>query len=142
MADIYKQRLRHNSRSSWLSKDWDGEASCGSLQDYETSIFSNGSDLRHSRCQEQPNPGRTSISVSDLAAGLNAAFDYDDGETGPATDSSSTHGPTVLISYQRRGKATHDAFFQGLHELFRHVELLEPPNMDIPDIFYLLRCQR
>lgn len=50
--------------------------------------------------------------------------------------------PSVLIAYQRRGKATHDAFRKGLHELFSHVEVLNPPNFDKPDLFFLLLCQR
>jgi Lysine methyltransferase len=53
--------------------------------------------------------------------------------------------PHVIISYQRRGKATHDAFKKGLHELFSHVQVLNPPNIsgDKPDdVFYILSCQR
>ena len=51
--------------------------------------------------------------------------------------------PLVIICYQRRGKATHDAFWQGLHEIFSRVEVLEPPpDFDMPDVFYLLSCQR
>jgi len=49
----------------------------------------------------------------------------------------------VIISYQRRGKATHDAFWQGLHDIFSRVEVLKPPHdFDMPDVFYLLSCRR
>lgn len=57
-------------------------------------------------------------------------------------NNTNNYGPLVLISYQQRGKATHDAFRRGLHELFSQVEVLDPPNMDKPDVFYLLACRR
>jgi predicted nicotinamide N-methyase len=50
--------------------------------------------------------------------------------------------PTVLISYQRRGRAAHEAFKKGLHTLFSRVEVLRAPDLDMPDVFYLLSCQR
>jgi hypothetical protein len=51
--------------------------------------------------------------------------------------------PRVIIAYQRRGKATHEAFRRGIHSLFSHVEKLNPPpNFDVPEAFFLLSCQR
>jgi Lysine methyltransferase len=54
--------------------------------------------------------------------------------------------PRVVISYQRRGKSTHDAFWKGLRELFSHIELLPLPTVEhsqpAADVYYLLSCQR
>ena len=48
----------------------------------------------------------------------------------------------VLITYQRRGKATDQAFWSALHEAFGSVEELHPPGLYKPDVFHLLSCQR
>jgi predicted nicotinamide N-methyase len=64
---------------------------------------------------------------------------------GPASNSiQHPKSPRVFISYQRRGKSTHEAFCKGLQELFSKVEVLNVPNLDFPppDVFYLLSCQR
>jgi Lysine methyltransferase len=55
--------------------------------------------------------------------------------------------PRVIISYQRRGKSTHEKFWKGLRELFSHVERLPLPTMEgqpqpAADVYYLLSCQR
>ena len=53
----------------------------------------------------------------------------------------------VLISYQRRGKSAHDAFFKGLQSIFKNVSTLDITSLfsePIPDpeIFYILACSK
>lgn len=53
------------------------------------------------------------------------------------------HRTTVLISYQRRGKSTHETFIRELKALFTVVEIVTVPNLDYPqDVFYLYSCRR
>ena len=53
------------------------------------------------------------------------------------------HETTVLISYQRRGKSTHETFMRELYALFTVVERVSVPNLDYPqDVFYLYSCRR
>jgi Lysine methyltransferase len=50
---------------------------------------------------------------------------------------------TVLISYQKRGKSTHDAFIRELYASFTVVESVTVPNLAYPhDVFYLFSCHR
>lgn len=66
--------------------------------------------------------------------------DMDDSEPYPAHIG---HGTTVLISYQRRGKSTHETFMRELNSLFSDVQSITVPNFDYPqDIFYLYSCRR
>lgn len=149
-ADIYRrqqQRLQRDNRL-WSSKEVGDEASCGSLREHETAPMLPALPLI--MCQQ----GRDVVSsepctgvspLSDVAADLNPALRATfSGSTlkDEGTATNGKEGPQVLISYQRRGKATHEAFCQGLHELFSHVEVLEPLGLDKPDVFYLLSCHR
>lgn len=53
------------------------------------------------------------------------------------------HCTRVLISYQRRGKSTHETFTRELHALFTVVEIVTIPHFQYPqDIFYLYSCRR
>jgi predicted nicotinamide N-methyase len=49
----------------------------------------------------------------------------------------------VLISYQRRGKGTHEAFWKGLSELFSSIESVdtEATGIDKPEVLQLLSCR-
>jgi predicted nicotinamide N-methyase len=63
--------------------------------------------------------------------------------TSSTTTTATNSGPTVLISYQQRGKSTHETFIKELYELFTHVEIVTAPNLNYPqDIFYLYSCRR
>lgn len=46
----------------------------------------------------------------------------------------------VIISYQRRGKSTHETFLGHLHALFSNVEIVQAPNQ--PEVFTIFSCQR
>lgn len=58
--------------------------------------------------------------------------DDEPAEAGPATQ--------VIIAYQRRGQSTHEAFWKGLHRLFRSIEHVHVPGQ--PEVFSLLVCSR
>jgi hypothetical protein len=49
----------------------------------------------------------------------------------------------VLISYQRRGKETHEAFWKGLCKLFSSIESVdtEAAGLDKPEVLQLLSCR-
>jgi hypothetical protein len=49
----------------------------------------------------------------------------------------------VLISYQRRGKGTHEAFWKGLCELFSSIESVDTDaaGIDKPEVLQLLSCR-
>jgi hypothetical protein len=49
----------------------------------------------------------------------------------------------VLISYQRRGKGTHEAFWKGLCELFSSIESVDTVanGIDKPEVLQLLSCR-
>jgi Lysine methyltransferase len=46
----------------------------------------------------------------------------------------------VIISYQRRGKSTHEQFIGRLHDLFSEIEIVAIPGQ--PEIFTIYSCQR
>jgi len=146
LADIYnqqQQRLLRNSRL-WSSKELGDEASCGSLQEHETVIFPLPAPplMCRQRRDERTFVPRVSDFAADLSTALRARTADRTSKDEKAT-TSKKKGPQVLISYQRRGKATHEAFRQGLHELFSHVEVLEPAGLNKPNnVFYLLSCHR
>jgi hypothetical protein len=58
--------------------------------------------------------------------------------------SHSGHDVHVLISYQRRGKGTHEAFWKGLRELFSSIEFIDTVaiGLDKPEALQLLSCRR
>jgi hypothetical protein len=49
----------------------------------------------------------------------------------------------VLISYQRRGKGTHEAFWKGLCKLFSSIESVDTKatGLDKPEVLQLLSCR-
>jgi len=56
-------------------------------------------------------------------------------------------GTKVIVSYQRRGKDTHDKFWSGLHNTFGSVldvdaDKIFSYGLDKPNIFYLLECEK
>jgi predicted nicotinamide N-methyase len=50
----------------------------------------------------------------------------------------------VLISYQRRGKGAHEAFWKGLSQLFSSIECIDTAaiGLDKPETLQLLSCRR
>jgi hypothetical protein len=50
----------------------------------------------------------------------------------------------VIISYQRRGKSTHEEFWAGIHSLFRHVQEIDVSSVGIKasDVLFLFECRR
>ena len=50
----------------------------------------------------------------------------------------------VIISYQRRGKSTHDEFWAGIHSLFRHVQEIDLSSIGLKpsQVLFLLECRR
>ena len=50
----------------------------------------------------------------------------------------------VFITYQQRGKDSHDLFMEGIHKLFDVVDVdtLTEANLVKPDVFHLLHCKR
>jgi hypothetical protein len=65
----------------------------------------------------------------------------EDTNGGDGNDDSDVH---VLISYQRRGKGTHEAFWKGLCKLFSSIEFIDTVaiGLDKPDVLQLLSCRR
>jgi predicted nicotinamide N-methyase len=52
-----------------------------------------------------------------------------------------THGEVcVIVSYQRRGKSTHDLFWAGMNEVFGEVEKLEL-NINKPESLNIYQCK-
>lgn len=52
-----------------------------------------------------------------------------------------TRETRILISYQRRGRATDEAFWSALHDLFRSVEEFKPTGFYKPEAFHLFSCR-
>jgi hypothetical protein len=50
----------------------------------------------------------------------------------------------VIISYQRRGKSTHEEFWAGIHSLFRHVQEIDVSSigLEASEVLFLLECRR
>jgi hypothetical protein len=50
----------------------------------------------------------------------------------------------VIISYQRRGKSTHEEFWVGIHSLFRHVQEIDVSSvgLEASPVLFLLECRR
>jgi predicted nicotinamide N-methyase len=58
--------------------------------------------------------------------------------------SSSSCTTRILITYQRRGKSTHERFLNGLHSIFHRIHDIDTNQFGIykPDVFSVLECQK
>ncbi len=51
----------------------------------------------------------------------------------------------VMITYQRRGKAAHDLFWQRLEQIFTRIEIIDTKerfDLEKPESIHLIHCQR
>jgi Lysine methyltransferase len=64
--------------------------------------------------------------------------------TTTTTTTTATIPSTVLISYQRRGKPTHEQFWAGIHSLFSNVHEVDVSAIGLtkPESIFLLECHR
>jgi hypothetical protein len=126
-ADIFRPGSNNNN----ISKDMDEEQSFSSLhEDDPPSPFMTRAKLLCEKLKTIAPQKKTRKVIDSLPVQ-------------PRQASLRPDQPRVIIAYQRRGKATHEAFRRGIHSLFSHVETLNlPPNLDVPEAFFLLSCQR
>lgn len=84
-------------------------------------------------------PPPTSQPLQQILERLSSGVDEEESPN-PNWSTTNSTPPRILISYQQRGKATHESFIKGLHEWF-HVEAID--FHDKPSsVFYLLSCTR
>jgi hypothetical protein len=64
--------------------------------------------------------------------------------TTTTTTITTTLPSTVLISYQRRGKPTHEQFWAGIHSLFSYVHEVDVSAIGLtkPESIFVLECHR
>lgn len=149
-SDIYKGQCSDNGRSRSMSKKSNHQISYSNMHesppvdndnDFVWPIYQNIKDERLSFSQALDFEGDQRDDMSATLLKRHHAK-ISNGEQQSLSFQQGDNRPRVIISYQRRGKATHDAFHRGLHEIFSHVEVLKPANFDMPDVFHLLLCQR
>ena len=48
----------------------------------------------------------------------------------------------VIITYQQRGRETHDEFWEGIHSIFKKVKEIDTESAGVakPDVFHVLLC--
>lgn len=98
------------------------EKSSGTLDDSTHEMFERGPLKRHD------------------AVGQSSFFTTDDLDDYASFYEEGINTTKVLISYQRRGKSTHETFMNHLHSLFSTVEIVQIPNQ--PDLLTIFSCQR